>query len=70
MRIRLSTRVPTLLLAAIATLVLVAPARAGGKDEEWVKGVTYTTDWKQAIKTARETGKMIFIYNGWKRSGI
>ena len=40
------------------------------KSDEWVQGVSYTTDWKQAIKTAQQTGKMLFIYNGWKRSGI
>ena len=40
------------------------------KSDEWVQGVSYTTDWKQAIKTVKQTGKMLFIYNGWKRSGI
>ena len=40
------------------------------KQDEWVSGVSYTTDWKQAIKTVKQTGKMLFIYNGWKRSGI
>ena len=38
--------------------------------QSWVKGVPYTTDWKKAIKQARESGKMLFIYNGWKNPNI
>ena len=36
----------------------------------WVDGVSYTTDWKTAIKAVQQSGKMLFIYNGWKGSGI
>ncbi len=39
-------------------------------DQAWAKGVAYTTNWKEAIKSARESGKMLLIYNGWQRSGI
>jgi len=56
--------------AAILSTFLATSAPAGDQDAEWAKGVGYTTDWKKAIKTARESGKMIFVYNGWARSGI
>ena len=49
-------------------LALGAAALAG--DKEWAKGVTFTTDWKAAIREARNTGKILFIYNGWERAGI
>jgi hypothetical protein len=35
-----------------------------------VAGVAYTTDWKTAIKAVQQSGKMLFIYNGWERKGI
>ena len=53
-------------LVAIISSVAAAPAR----DDEWGKGITYTTKWDDAIKQARATGKMLLIYNGWERSGI
>jgi hypothetical protein len=40
------------------------------KASEWVAGVAYTTDWKTAIKAVQQSGKMLFIYNGWERKGI
>ena len=48
-------------------LVGLGTARA---DDEWAKGVSYTTDWDKAIKLAKETGKMLFIYNGWEREKV
>ena len=52
-------------------LALVAPAAsAQKKGPEWAKGVPYTTDWDEAIKQVKETGKMLFIYNGWERAKI
>ncbi len=54
------------------TLAFVAsvdtPTFAG--DGEWAPGVSYTTDWKAAIKEARQTGKILLIYNGWERRKI
>ena len=38
--------------------------------KEGAKGIPYTTDWKAAIKEAKNTGKMILIYNGWQRERI
>lgn len=67
---RIRDGVSVLLTVAALSTILVSAAPAGDKDAEWAKGVGYTTDWKKAIKTARETGKMIFVYNGWARSGI
>lgn len=48
------------------------PLASIGADEkkEWGKGVPYTTDFELAIRMARESGKMLFIYNGWEREGI
>ena len=37
---------------------------------EWGKGIRYHTQWKDAIDDVRATGKLLFIYNGWQRSGI
>jgi len=53
---------------AIALLCLAAGAFAG--DKGWAPGIEYTTDWKAAIKEARNTGKILFIYNGWQREKI
>lgn len=56
------------LLLASLLLSLIAPALRA--DDEWVKGVTYTTSWDEAIKEVKNTGKMLFIYNGWKREKV
>jgi len=62
--------------AALSCLLaqdLLAQKRTKGKNKnasEWVDGIAYTTDWKTAIKAAQQSGKMLFIYNGWKRKGI
>lgn len=62
-----STAVLSCLLAADA----VAQKRTKNKNaSEWVDGVAYTTDWKTAIKAVQQSGKMLFIYNGWERKGI
>jgi len=60
----------TLLL--VAMLVGAAPASdVAAKDGEgWAEGVPYLTDYDDAIKAARESGRMLLIYNGWKREGI
>ena len=52
----------------LALALLALPAYAGGK--EWAKGVPYTTDFKDAIKQARTTGRIIMIYNGWEKEGV
>lgn len=52
-------------------VALTALAYAGDKDRsEWGDGVPYVTDWEAAIKQAKNTGKILFIYNGWERPGI
>ena len=53
----------------LCTLLLTAPTLSADK-KEWAKGIPYTTDWKAAIKEAKNTGKMILIYNGWQREKI
>jgi hypothetical protein len=69
----------TLVLCAAAVLPALPaiPALAGGdkdkdkdKDKEWAEGVPYLTDWKAAIKEASNTGKILFIYNGWQREKV
>jgi len=52
----------------LALALLTAPALAGEK--EWAKGVPYTTDWEDAIREAKSTGKILMIYNGWEREKI
>ena len=62
--------------AALSCLLaqdLLAQKRTQGKNNnasEWVDGVAYSTDWKTAIKAVQQSGKMLFIYNGWERKGI
>jgi hypothetical protein len=70
----------SLVLCAAAVLpalpaIPAIPALAGGvkdkdKDKEWAEGVPYLTDWKAAIKEASNTGKILFIYNGWQREKV
>jgi hypothetical protein len=62
-----------LIMRPVVALALASPACLAQKkraDESWAEGVAYTTDWKIAIKSARESGRMLLIYNGWQRSGI
>ncbi len=74
----LRTLALTATAAALSCLLaqdLPAQKRNKGKNKnknasEWVDGVAYTTDWKTAIKAVQQSGKMLFIYNGWKRNGI
>ena len=72
----LRTLALTATAAALSCLLaqdLPAQKRNKGKNKnasEWVDGVAYTTDWKTAIKAVQQSGKMLFIYNGWQSSGI
>ena len=54
---------------AVSLLVAGAPS-APARDGEWAKGISYTLDWDQAIKEVKQSGKMLFVVNGWERSGI
>jgi len=55
----------------VATLlILAALAQAGADGKEWAEGVPFTTDWNAAIKEAKNTGRIPFIYNGWERPDI
>ncbi len=60
-------------LALIATLALATTTPAqktkAGKNE-WAKGVPFHTNFKDAIKDVRRTGRILVIYNGWENSGI
>ena len=51
-------------------LLLAAPMSAKDKKKEWANDISYTTSWEEAIKECRNTGKMLFIYNGWERAKI
>jgi hypothetical protein len=53
----------------IALLALCSSSLAG-EGKEWAKGIPFTTDWKEAIQEARNTGKVLFIYNGWEGERI
>lgn len=58
-----------LLWATLAAIILVGSS-FGQKNQEWAKGIPFHTKWDTAIKEARETGKLLFIYNGWQNKGI
>ena len=60
----------TLSILVLAGLSSDVQAQKKGKQGQWAEGVTYTTSWDEAIKAARETGKMLLIYNGWEPGGI
>ena len=64
---RKSLAFPTFALLCVAATNAQAQK---GKGHEWVDGIAYTTDWKAAIKAVQQSGKMLFIYNGWERKGI
>jgi len=53
----------------LPALLLAAPLTVAG-DKEWAEKTPFTTDWKAAIKEVTNTGKILFIYNGWERPGI
>ena len=61
-----------LVFGIVLAIVCGAPAQdAAAKDAPtWAEGVPYLTDYEDAIKQVRETGRMLLIYNGWKREGI
>jgi len=52
------------------SVVLGLSAAALAAGDEWAKGVPVLTDWDKAIKQARTTGRILFIYNGWKGRNI
>ena len=57
-------------LASAVAPALMAPAPTADKDHQWAEGIPFTTDWDAAIKEAKQTGKILFIYNGWQKPGI
>lgn len=65
----------TLRLAAAAAALAVGLAATTSlakddKAQQWADGIPYTTDYEAAIKEARETGRMLLVYNGWEREKI
>lgn len=55
-------------LLIITALALCCAAPSFAEDE---KPETYTTaGWQDAIDHARETGKLILIYNGWQKAKV
>ena len=58
-----------LLAVALAAAVQVAEAK-DEKKSQWSETVAFETDYEAAIKKARESGKMILIYNGWEREKV
>ena len=60
----------SLLALTFALALHVAPSQAkdkkGKAENVWAEGVPYVTDWDEAIKQAKTTGRLLFIYNGWK----
>ena len=61
----------TLALSALALALVIAVPRAEAKDkQEWADGIPYVTDYDEAIGMAKESGRMLLIYNGWERPNI
>ncbi len=56
-----------LALFALTILAISTDLRA---DDEWGKGITIKTSWKEAIAECKATGKLLFIYNGWQNKNI
>jgi hypothetical protein len=52
-------------------LVVLALASVGlAADKEWAEGVPFTTDWDQAIREIKSTGRILLVYNGWEREKV
>ena len=49
--------------------IVLSTGAAAQKTGEWAKGIPFHTDWKSAIEEVRNTGKLLFIYNGWQKKG-
>jgi len=60
-----------LALAALTLFLATAAPRAEAKDkQEWAEGIPYVTDYDEAIGMAKESGRLLLIYNGWERPNI
>ena len=71
MRLRLVPALAVITLAVLASIALPLLAKdKKAAQDAWAEGVPYKTDWKEAIDEARTSGKLLFIYNGWKKEGI
>ena len=65
------TTLSLLTITALCFAVAAAPAQTKkNAKNEWAKGVPFHTKFEDAIKEVRRTGKILVIYNGWKRRGI
>ena len=60
----------TAVALALALWASLGVGAAAAKQGEWASGVPYTTSWDEAIQQCRESGKMLFIYNGWEGRNI
>ena len=58
----------------VASLLLgfatAAPLAEAKDKQEWAEGIPYVTDYDEAIAMAKESGRMLLIYNGWERPNI
>lgn len=71
MRLRSVLAVSAAALAVGAALYVSGPVEAkDDKKAQWGEGVPFLTEWDDAIKEVRESGKMLFVYNGWERPDI
>jgi hypothetical protein len=60
-----------LAMAALMLFLGTAAPRADAKDkQEWAEGIPYVTDYDEAIGMAKESGRMLLIYNGWEKPNI
>ena len=61
----------TLILASLLLgFALSAPLAEAKDKQEWAEGIPYLTDYDDAIALAKESGRMLLIYNGWERPNI
>lgn len=52
--------------ALLALPVLLGAAAPAAGPKEWAKDIPYVTDFDLAIRQVSESGKILFIYNGWE----
>lgn len=68
---RRSRRLHALFLAAVGLALLAPGPQVSAKgDQQWAEGIPYVTDYDEAIAMAKESGRMLLIYNGWEKPNI
>ena len=59
-----------IVLGLLIGFALPAPLADAKDKQEWAEGIPYVTDYDEALAMAKESGRMLLIYNGWDRPNI